>query len=321
MKQTYLVTGSSGFIGSYLVKHLLNETNAHIIAADLKNAGNLGTNLVDKSRISFLEIDLTDNDQVLKLPEVDYIFHLAAINGTSNFYKKSWHTFFNSSQSTINLINRYKESKSLKRFVYTSTSEVYASMSDAGLAKIPTPEDTPVGFVDLRNPRWSYGGAKLLGELALYAASNQFPFDFSIIRYHNVYGPRMGYDHVIPDFIDRARRGFFELYGAENMRSFIYIDDAIEATFKIAFSEAAKREIVHVGTEEMLTMRDLAKKLMILANWEGTIEEHPAPNGSVLARCPDNRFLKEKVGFEPKISLERGLKLTLDGYLGARTEE
>jgi len=291
------------------------------MAVDLKNSANRDADLVGESRLTFLEMDLTDSNQVLKLPEVDYLFHLAAINGTSNFYRKSWHTFFNSSQSTINLVNRYKESKLLKRFVYTSTSEVYASMSDAGFAKIPTPEDTPVGFVDLKNPRWSYGGAKLLGEIALLAASNQFPFDFSIIRYHNVYGPRMGYDHVIPDFIDRGRRGIFELYGAENIRSFIYIDDAIEATFKIAFSEAAKREMVHVGTEEMLTMRDLAKKLMVLANWEGAIQEHPAPNGSVLARCPDTRFLKGEVKFEPRVSLEKGLKLTLDEYLGSRTEE
>ena len=321
MTQTYLVTGAKGFIGSYLVKHLMKENVGHIIAVDFKNTANQESEFVGESKLSLLDMDLTDSRQVLSLPEVDYVFHLAAINGTSNFYKKSWHTFFNSSQSTINLVNRYKESKSLKRFIYTSTSEVYASMSDAGFAKIPTPENTPVGFVDLKNPRWSYGGAKLLSEIALLAASNQFPFDFSIIRYHNVYGPRMGYDHVIPDFIDRARRGVFELYGAENMRSFIYIDDAIEATFKIAFSEAANKQIVHVGTEEMLTMRDLAKKLMVLADWEGAVLEHPAPVGSVLARCPDTTFLKEEVEFNPRYSLERGLKLTLDEYLGTGSEE
>lgn len=316
MTLTYLVTGSNGFIGSYLVKHLLKEHDAHVFAVDFKKTADQEAHLFEEPRLSFLEMDLTDSTQVLTLPEVDYVFHLAAINGTSNFYNRSWHTFFNSSQSTLNLVNRYKESKLLKRFIYTSTSEVYASMSDAGFAPIPTPESTPVGFVDLKNPRWSYGGAKLLSEIALLAASNQFPFDFSIIRYHNVYGPQMGFDHVIPDFIDRARQGVFELYGAENMRSFIYIDDAIEATFKIAFSEAAKKQIVHVGTEDMLTMRELAKKLMVLANWEGSVAEHPAPSGSVLARCPDTTFLKKEVDFTPKYSLEKGLKLTLDDYLG-----
>jgi nucleoside-diphosphate-sugar epimerase len=258
-------------------------------------------------RFISLNIDLTKQDECAELPEVDFIFHLAAINGTSLFYKIPWDVFYNSSVSTLNVINRYKDSNQLKRFIYTSTSEVYASLVDGNPELCPTPEGVSVGFQDVLNSRWSYGGAKLAGEIALLAANKQFGVPFSIIRYHNVYGPDMGLDHVIPDFIHRGRQGVFELYGSENQRSFIYISDAVSATLEIARNSNSLNHIIHVGTMEMVSMKFLAEKIMTIANWSGKVSEYPAPIGSTLVRCPDTTFLNSIVGFNPTVPLERGL--------------
>ena len=238
---------------------------------------------------------------------MNFIFHLAAINGTSLFYKIPWDVFYNSSVSTLNVINRYKDSIQLKRFIYTSTSEVYASLVDGNPELCPTPEGVSVGFQDVLNSRWSYGGAKLAGEIALLAANKQFGVPFSIIRYHNVYGPDMGLDHVIADFIHRGKQGVFEVYGSENQRSFIYISDAVSATLEIARNSNSLNHIIHVGTMEVVSMKFLAQKIMTIAKWSGKVSEYPAPIGSTIVRCPDTSFLNSIVGFNPTVSLERGL--------------
>ncbi len=311
-----LVTGCGGFIGKYLVQSLLQDNSNIIYGVDKleKLETLLGSSFIPahaKERFRPLELDLTKQDDCAKLPDVKLVYHLAALNGTSLFYKIPWDVFYNSSVSTLNLIERFRESKQLERFVYTSTSEVYASFVDSNPDLCPTPESVSVGFQDVLNSRWSYGGAKLAGEIALLSANKQFGIPFSIIRYHNVYGPEMGLDHVIPDFIDRGRRGIFELYGAENQRSFIYISDAVNATVEIGRSSDALNRIIHVGTMEMVSMKFLANKIMMIANWSGQVTEYPAPAGSTLARCPDTTFLNSKVGFTPRVSLDAGLSEVL----------
>lgn len=315
-----LVTGCGGFIGKYLVQSLLQDNSNIIYGVDKKEKLEtlLGSSFIPalaKDRFIPLELDLTKQDDCAKLPDVNLVYHLAALNGTSLFYKIPWDVFYNSSVSTLNLIVRFRESKQLERFVYTSTSEVYASFVDNNPDLCPTPESVSVGFQDILNSRWSYGGAKLAGEIALLAANKQFGIPFSIIRYHNVYGPEMGLDHVIPDFIERGKQGIFELYGAENQRSFIFISDAVSATVEIGRSLSALNHIIHVGTMEMVSMKFLAKKIMMIANWSGHITEYPAPPGSTLARCPDTTFLNSEVGFFPKVSLDVGLSEVLNSSI------
>lgn len=307
-----LVTGCGGFIGKYLTQRLLQNASFLVYGVDRQEKleamkTSVFLPILASDRFFPLSIDLTKNNECQALPDVDFVYHLAAINGTSLFYKIPWDVFYNSSASTLNLIDRYKSSKHLKRFVYTSTSEVYASLVDGNPKLCPTAESVNVGFKDVTNSRWSYGGAKLAGEIALLAAGEQFGIPHSIIRFHNVYGPDMGLDHVIPDFISRGRQGVFELYGSENQRSFIYITDAVNATLRIAESGAALNEIIHVGTMEMISMKSLACKIMTLANWSGEVIEFPAPVGSTLTRCPDTTFLNTEVGYTPSVALETGL--------------
>jgi nucleoside-diphosphate-sugar epimerase len=307
-----LVTGCSGAIGKYLTRELINQNDIDFVyGVDRENSLErlIDSNFLDDKTNKFipLKIDLSSEISMKCLPDVDYVYHLAAVNGTQLFYDLPWEVFVNSIKPTINLLDFYKE-RNLTRFIYTSSSEVYASLTDLGVNIIPTPENCAVGFTDVFNPRWSYGCAKLSGEVALISAAKQFNLNFSIIRYHNVFGKDMGLNHVIPDFIARAQDGVFKLYGAENVRSFIYIKDAIEATLIVAKNSKSLNKVVNIGTDEMLNMRDLSHEIMQVFGWEGSVVEYSAPVGSTFKRCPDVSFLRDELGFKPKYTLKSGLR-------------
>ena len=305
-----LVTGCGGFIGKHLIVSLLSIKGVVIYGVDTtEKLKELRLPDTPETLGNFvkLPVDLTNMTGCETLPDVDYVFHLAAINGTQLFYKTPWDVFYNSGLSTINLISRYKNCNTLKKFIYTSSSEVYADLVSAEDRELKTDESTTVGFRDVFNARWSYGGAKLLGEIGVISAGHQFNFPFTILRYHNVYGPSMGINHVMPDFIDRGKTGRFELHGGENIRSFIYISDAIEATILSAHSREAENRIVHIGTMNPVSMKDLAKMIMQISKWEGEVKIYSAPVGSTNFRCPDTTFLNSTLGFTPKVSLQTGL--------------
>ena len=265
-----------------------------------------------KPNVHEIEINLCNKNEYIKLPkEVDYIYHLAALNGTQNFYESPFDVLVNYTQPTIELLNYYSKSLKLKRFIYAGSSEAYATSVSVFNWEVPTKENVPLGVADPTNVRWSYGGSKLYGELAVIAASAQFNIYFTILRYHNIYGPRMGDKHVIPDFLIRAKRGRYKLYGHQNTRSFIYVDDAVSATILCAESENTKNEILNIGSRVEITMFDLAKKIMKLLDVEGNIICDDPPKGSVQRRVPDITKVCKLTGFSPKVSLEDGLAKTI----------
>jgi UDP-glucose 4-epimerase len=309
-----LVTGCAGYIGRFLLLELVNQGNYEVIGVDKPDAiKSLEESLSPKelSRFSRIAVDLSDARQVQQLPDCQFIFHLAAMNGTQLFYEIPWTVFFNSLVPTINLISRYGRSKSLKNFVYTSSSEVYADLTEYNVNNEYTNESSYVGFKDVANPRWSYGGAKLAGEIAVFSANKEFGMPMSVLRYHNVYGPGMGPNHVIPDFVERGKRGIYYLSGAENIRSFIFIEDAVKATCLLAQHPSAKNRITHIGNSEPISMIELGRKIMKLMEWEGTITVDSAPIGSVLRRAPDVTFLRDTLKFQSSVNLEEGLIRTL----------
>ena len=309
-----LVTGAAGYIGRHLVGELISQQVDMVYLVDrpemLENSLSYYSD-EQLGKIRLLPCNLMNDEEVDALPSCDYVFHLAAINGTQIFYEKPWYVFSNSLQSTLNMIYRYGEDEKLQNFIYTSTSEVYADLVPISESPVPTNEFTHVGFKNVANPRWSYGGAKLAGEIAVYAAQHQLDMPFSILRYHNVYGPNMGPNHVIPDFITRGEIGIYELFGGNNVRSFIFIRDAIRATLLVATHPQSRNRITHVGNSDPISMVQLAEKIMRIKGWSGDIEVHPAPVGSVHYRCPDVKFLRETLGFKSEVDLETGLSLVL----------
>jgi UDP-glucose 4-epimerase/UDP-glucuronate decarboxylase len=138
------------------------------------------------------------------------------------------------------------------------------------------------------------------------------------VRYHNIYGPRMGHRHVIPEFIGRLRRREqpFEIYGGEQTRAFCYIEDAVEATYRVAASSACAGEIVHIGNAaEETQIANLATLLMELTGYHAPLREHGARPDSVSRRCPDTTKLRTLTGFQPQVPLRDGLAKTLEWYL------
>jgi len=245
------------------------------------------------------------------LPDaVDIIFHLAALNGTQNFYDRPLEVMRSGTLPTLHLLQKYGPARRLKRFVFAGTSESYASIVTRFGWPVPTAEDVPLGIDDVLNPRWSYAASKIHGEVATVSGCRQHGIDFSIVRYHNAYGPRMGDQHVISDFYARARKGVYALHGHEDTRSFIYAEDAVRATIAVASAAAAADEVVNVGSAREISIGRLAELMMDAANLRGEIELHPSPAGSVGRRCPDVAKLERLTGFRENWTLEAGLRAT-----------
>jgi UDP-glucose 4-epimerase len=317
---TSLVSGAAGFIGFALARKLASDPEHRVIVVDNFVRGERDAAfaaLCAQPNVEFLEIDLSAGDAAAKLPavELDYLFHLAALNGTQNFYERPFEVLRHSTLPTFTLIDRYVASRLVrKRFVYAGSSEAYAGATRKFGWPIPTNEDVPLCIEDPTNARWSYGASKLHGEVLTCAACKQHGTAFTAIRYHNVYGPRMGDKHVIPDFVHRLNKGEYALYGHTDTRCFMYIDDAIDATIALSRAPAAADQIVNVGSDQEITIADLGKLMMNAAGIDAPIALHPSPKGSVPRRVPDLTKLRALTGFEAQWTLERGLRETVGWY-------
>ncbi len=241
---------------------------------------------------------------------------MAALNGTQNFYERPFEVLRSCTLPTIHLIEYFGNAKNKPRFVYAGTSEAYAATVTRFGWEIPTSEDVPLSIDDPYNARWSYGASKLHGEIATINGGRTFGIPFTIVRYHNAYGPRMGDKHVVPDFLMRARKGAFVLYGGSDTRSFLYADDAARATIMLAECAAADGQTVHIGGSRELSMVDLARIMMEQASLEGELVVEDAPKGSVARRCPDTRKAIGLIGPFETVTLEEGLRRTAVYYLG-----
>lgn len=317
-----LVTGSAGFIGYFLANTLAEQRDNEIVCVDnfLRGADDDAyRSLVSLPNVTAFTLDLNDPFQVRQLPDdVDTIFHLAALNGTQNFYERPFEVLKCCTLPTINLLEKYGPLGRLQRWVYAGSSEAYADTVSSFDWPVPTDESVPLTIRNVFNPRWSYGASKLHGEVATIAGCNRFSIPFTIIRYHNAYGPRMGDKHVIPDFLTRASQGVYTLYGWEETRSFIYIGDAVRATIELANAHAAANEIVNVGSPREIRILELAEMLLRICKIDAKVVCQPAPEGSVKRRVPDIAKLVRLTAFRERWTLEGGLELAAHYYINRR---
>lgn len=314
-----LVTGAAGFIGFAIARELSRQSDTHVFVVDNYMRGEKDREyqaLCALPSVTAFEIDLTDAAALRVLPdECDTIFHMAALNGTQNFYERPYDVLRCSTLPTFHLLDRYGPTGRLKRFVYAGSSESYAGTVQKFNWPVPTAEDVPLCITDTGNPRWSYGASKLHGEVLVINACRQFAAGYTVIRYHNVYGPRMGYHHVVPDFIARMKQGIYALYGHDDTRSFLYIDDAVRATLMLAEAEGAVNETVNVGSEHEIRISEVGRAMLDVAGVDAEIELNASPPGSVPRRAPDTAKLRKLTGFAEQWSLAQGLKESLDYYL------
>ncbi len=298
-----LVTGGAGFIGFHTVRHLV-EDGYHVVVID-KVPSKIFSSL-DKhdGKIDIIRCDIIKNLRYLReiVREANYIIHLAAIVNVVEVEEKPIYAFKNNVLGVhviANLANKYEVNK----IIFASSAAVYGEP-----CYIPIDENHPV------NPKNLYGLTKVLGELILRWYSDNYGLKYTILRYFNVYGPRMklsGYANVIAIFISNALRNLnLTIYGDGNQtRDFIFVDDVAVAN---VLALKSKREgIYNVGTGKETRIIDLARAILKLTESRSKIVfKEPRPV-DVRRSVANISRIKKDLGWQPKYSLEEGLKETI----------
>jgi nucleoside-diphosphate-sugar epimerase len=316
MTNEVLITGGAGFIGYHLSRSLATDGHEVTICDNLSR-GSMDEELealLERENVTFLQRDLTDPSSLDSLGAYDHVYHLAAVQGTETFYDAPKTVIRTNILATINILDWFVESGSDK-LLFSSSSETYAGTINEYGEPVPTPEGVLLSVDDVFNPRWSYGGSKLAGELLSTAYGHSDEIDYIIVRYHNIYGPRMGTGHVISEFLVRALDGVdpFPVYGGEPTRAFCYVDDAVRASRMLMESDASQ-DVYHVGNdEEEIQIRRLAETVLDIVGHDAELDVQLAPDGSVMRRCPDIDKLRGR-GYEPTVELNEGLRRTAEWY-------
>jgi UDP-glucose 4-epimerase len=312
-----LVTGGTGFIGSALVKRLVDDGYS-VTVLDNNSRGSIDKLGKYINEIAFIKADVRDYNAVKMASQgVETIFHLAFINGTKYFYTKPHEVLEIGIKGAIHTLDAAIENQ-VKEYVLVSSSEIYQQPTT-----IPTPETERAIVPDILNPRYSYGGSKLLSELMTIHYAKKYGFRSVIIRPHNVYGPNMGYEHVIPEFyikMKEASNNFeqsnitIEIQGSgTETRAFDYIDDFINGMM-LCYVKGKENEIYHIGNDkEEISILTLLHKMADLLHLKVNVKHGEITMGSATRRCPNINKLRS-LGFEPKVSLDEGLRKTLEWY-------
>lgn len=319
MIEKVLITGGAGFLGYHLAKRLLQEGYAvHLV--DSMERGVRDSALMELLESPFLELqdaDCLDKTFCDSLGvDYSYIVHLAAIIGVVHVQRQPSRVLTANVGMTDNLLEVARRQRSLKRFLFPSTSEVYAGSLEAFAINVPTPEVTPLTVADMTVPRTSYMLSKIVGEfLCLHS---EVPC--TIFRPHNVYGPRMGLVHVIPGQLKKAfdaRDGdVVEVPSTDQTRCFCFIDDALEQIVRMMLIAECEDQVLNLGTEAPEVTIGTVAALCHRAVGRSVIPQPmDPPPGSPARRAPDMTLTTRLTGYRSIVGLEEGVRRTYEWYL------
>jgi len=309
-----LVTGGSGFLGASLVCRLV-RSGARVRVLDNLSRGRRHRLAEVEKSIEFFEGDIRDAALVRKAAGgVDSLCHLAYINGTRFFYSRPEEVLDVGIRGMMNVIDAAMEAK-VPELILASSSEVYQQP-----AVVPTDETVPLIVPDPLNPRYSYGGGKILTELIGLNYGRKYFDRVVVFRPHNVYGPEMGWEHVIPEFISRLKHlpashteTDFPIQGdGRQTRSFIFVEDFTDGLM-LLLEKGEHLNIYHIGTEEEVMISSLASEIAAQMKIQIRIVPGPAAPGGTNRRCPDIAKIR-KLGFAPRYSLKLGLAPVVSWY-------
>jgi UDP-glucuronate decarboxylase len=314
-----LVSGGAGFLGSNLCKKLLEEGN-EVIAVDNLLTGSLEnlTDLNQNPHFKFLNRDITED--LSDIEKVDQIYHLASPASPNKNSQKSYHalpfeTMKVNTTGTWKLLDKAVLDNA--KFLFASTSETYGDPLEH------PQKETYRGNVSTTGPRSIYDEAKRFGETIVAAFVRTKEVDGRIIRIFNTYGPRMNPDdgRVVIEFIKHALKNEpLPIFGnGKQTRSFCYVDDLIEGITKAMNIEGTTGEIYNLGNPEEYTILELAEIVKKITNSTSEVKiMGDLPEDDPLKRKPDISKAKNKLGWQPKVSIEEGLKKFIE-YLGSQS--
>jgi UDP-glucuronate decarboxylase len=301
-----LVTGGAGFLGSHLCERLLREGH-EVICLDNFFTGrrkNIHAYLTDQN------FELLRHDVVEPLLlEVDRIYHLACPASPVHYQYNPVKTIKTNVLGTHNMLGLAKRTRA--RFLLASTSEVY------GDPKVHPQTEDYWGNVNPIGIRSCYDEGKRVAETFTMDYHRQNRVDIRIIRIFNTYGPRMLPDdgRVVSNFIVQALKGEdITVYGdGSQTRSFCYVDDLIDGMVRMMGSESFTGP-VNLGNPEEFTILALAKKIIAMTGSRSKIVFMPLPSDDPTQRQPDIGLAKQKLGWQPKVTLDEGFKTTIDYF-------
>jgi len=316
-----LILGGGGFIGYHLANRLALDSGNQITLVDDFSRHRLDTYLKEfLARTPNLRLTAGDLRDAGLLASIggpfDQVYLLAGIVGVRNVESDAARVLHTNITIILNTLEWLKD-RGCGRLFFASTSEAYSGSVDLGLAEIPTPEQVPLAVTDIQHPRSTYALSKMVGEAAVTHYALSAGFEAVSARYHNVYGPRMGVDHVIPELMQRIHQRIdpMPVYSVEQTRAFCYVSDAVEATIALMNCELNGPVIVHVGNDtDEITIGNLLDRLLSITGFQPEISPLPAPAASVARRCPDISMLRSLTGFDPAVGIDDGLKLTWEWY-------
>jgi dTDP-glucose 4,6-dehydratase len=305
-KRRALVTGGAGFVGSHLCDLLISDGHS-VVAADNLLTGRMANieHLRNDSRFEFVKVDVS---KPFDCGAVDYVFHFASPASPVDYGEHGIETLKVGSLGTFNSLDVAR--KYSAGFLLASTSECYGDPLEH------PQKETYWGHVNPIGPRSVYDESKRFAEAATMAYLRYHKVNTHIVRIFNTYGPRMQVNdgRVIPNFMRQALRGEgLTIYGDGNQtRSFCYVSDEVEGILRL--SKAEEHEPVNIGNPTEFTILECGQRVLAVTGSKSALKYEALPQDDPKQRRPDIGKARRLLGWEPKVDLETGLKMSLEYF-------